>query len=236
MINNGQIKTSQGTIKNLNSKKINGKKKIYKTRAVALTAAAIMLFSILAFKYGSKNKEITVPDDQLMITITMQIEDGDTFSEIASRYFSENCEGVYNSVSDFERAIQKANKKYSSHIESGDTLKIPVIIDKNNSIYLEILDIKNKIEQIQNNDLWVRYTVKSGDSFSSVAQLSSGSISETYENMSEIMSKNNMNSKTLLREGQVIWIMNPELGALKMQLGDLQDKLTESLVVSQTKK
>lgn len=235
-MNNNEIKTAYGVVRNVNGSKLNKIKKMRVARIAATLLLLTALSTTLIFGHIERNKINEIPFDQTTVIVSVDIMQGDTMYDIANRFYSSDCEGVYRYVDNYVKAIQKENNNYSDYIERGDTLKIPVIIEKDNPYYLQILSVNNKIKDIEENNLWVRYTVKPGDSFSELAQLSSGSISETYENLKKIYSKNNMSEKTLLRDGNVIWIMNPELGQLKLELISLEEQLEQSLIVNQQKK
>ena len=173
-----------------------------------------------------------------MVVVVMDIDKGETISSFADRLYSSDCAEVYGSISRYENAIREQNNihKASSYIQAGDTLQIPVIIDKDNPYYLQIKDLENQIADIKENNLWVKYTVQYGDTFSSLAALSSDSIQETYENISEIAHRNNMSTKDMLRDGREIWIINPELGRLKLELKTVYEELKQSLLGEQIKK
>lgn len=234
---NEEIKTNYGTVRNVNFNNVKKtkKRKTYKMPVMIIAATSILLVSA----FIAKNKNIPtspIPENQVKTYITMEVEDGDTISDITNKFYTEDNETVYNSISNYKKEIEEQNNisKFDSHIENGEVLKVPVIVDKDNPYYLEILEIKSKISDIEENNLWVRYTVKYGDRISTLAELASGSYSETYEIASEIERKNNYGR--LLNEGEEIWIMNPELGKLKSKLKEAEEQFKESLINKQIKK
>ncbi|MBQ2946954.1 MAG: LysM peptidoglycan-binding domain-containing protein [Bacilli bacterium] len=235
MTNNRELRTNYGTVRNISNKKMK-KRKLKQVVAVTLATASIV--TIMTLTGCEKNKEYVVPDNQIKVNISMQVEEGDTISDVANKFYTDECEGVYNSISDFEDEIKEQNNinKFSSFVKEGDTIEVPVIIEKENPYYLKILDIQSQINNIQNNNLWVRYTVEYGDRLSTIAEKASGSYTEIYEITNKIASKNNINNKSILNAGQEIWIMNPELGELKSELKNAQEELKLSLTGEQLKK
>lgn len=237
MSNNRELKSVYGNVRNISNKKMR-KRKLYKT--VIMTISTISLATIIAITASGCGKEkiSSIPEGQVKTYITMQVESGETISDIADRFYTDDCEGVYNSFSNYQSEIKEKNNisKFGSHIEVGDTLQIPVIINEDNPYYLQILEIQNKISDIEDNNLWVKYTVQYGDRISTIAELASGSYSETYEIADKIASKNGMYNKSILNAGQEIWIMNPELGKLKFELKEAQEQFVQSLIGTQIKK
>lgn len=232
-----EIKTSLGTIRNVNSKKLT-KTKTYKFAAKAACSVALVVVVGLNLIGCNQNTISPIPEHQTQIILSVEVENGDTLSEIAEKYYSNDCDGVYNSFSNYEDEIKEQNNisKYGDHIETGDVIKIPVIVDLDNPYYMQVLEIENAINQVKQDKLWIKYVVKAGDSVTSLAALASGSYQETYEIAGKIVSKNNLANKSILNEGQEIWIMNPELGKLKEVLGSSYEQLEQNLIRSQIKK
>jgi len=229
MTNSGEINTSYGTIRKNNNKNFK-KIKLSKTGIgiISIAAASIILISSIA-GLGEKGTN-PIPEHQITTTITMQVEQGDTIYDIANKFYTDDCEGVYCSLANFQDAIKEQNDVHGSRITKGDILEIPVIVDKDNSYYLQIKQIQNMIADIEKNNLWVKYTVQYGDNITKIAGLASGSYSETQTIIGEIIDKNNIRKASLLSEGQEIWIMNPELGRLKIQLSDIEEQFKQSLI------
>ena len=235
MLDNNEIKTSYGKVSNISKKRLK-KKKIIKTGVIAISGAAIIIVSGLFIKTKIDNRKINeVPSDQIMTTISITIESGDTLSEIVDRYYTDDCEGVYRFESNFEREIKEQNGIYSDKIEAGKNIKIPVIIDKENPYYVQIQDLKKQIDEISINP-WIKYTVQGGDTFLTLANLASGNSTETIQFAQDIANKNNMTMKDILKTGKEIWIMNPTLGELKAQLNSVEQEFLQSLTNSQITK
>ena len=235
MTNNNELRTNYGTVRNISNKKM---KKGQLKKVMAVTLAAASIITIMTLTGCSKNKEYVVPDNQIKVNISMELESGETISDVANKFYTDECETVYNSVSNFQDEIKEQNNinKFSSFVKAGDTIEVPVIVEKDNPYYLKILEIQNQISNIENNNLWVRYTVEYGDRLSTIAEKASGSYTEIYEITSKIASRNNMGTKSILNAGEEIWIMNPELGKLKAELNEAKEEFKLSLIGEQIKK
>ena len=235
MTNNNELRTNYGTVRNISNKKM---KKGQLKKVMAVTLAAASIITIMTLTGCSKNKEYVVPDNQIKVNISMELESGETISDVANKFYTDECETVYNSVSNFQDEIKEQNNinKFSSFVKAGDTIEVPVIVEKDNPYYLKILEIQSQISNIENNNLWVRYTVEYGDRLSTIAEKASGSYTEIYEITSKIASRNNMGTKSILNAGEEIWIMNPELGKLKAELNEAKEEFKLSLIGEQIKK
>ena len=235
--NDEEIKISNGKVNNVNYEKLKEieKIKIYKLRIAAVVASAVILLSL--FTLGKKKDVVVspIPDTQICCVVPVYVGSGDTIEEIARLYYSDECEGVYNSFQNFEDAIREQNNTKADVIHNGDTIGVPVIVDKENPFYQRILEVQKQIDEIKENNLWVRYTVKHGDNLSSLAALASGDFQETPILAGEIMRKNNITSASLLKEGSEIWIMNPELAPVKEDLNLAYKALYASLKVGESK-
>lgn len=229
-MDNREIRTSYGTVRHINNKK--KKMKLITKGILGISGAVIILLSGLNIYRGIQNKKINdIPENQVMTTISISVESGDSLTEIANRFYTDDCEGVYRYISNYQDAIQEKNKIMGNDpkLIEGRSLKIPVIVDENNVYYQRVSELENKINEIEQSNKWVYYTVESGDNLSSVAEFASGSFSETYEIMNEIAEKNNISVKAMLREGQRLWIVNPELGNLKRELNETQELFIDYL-------
>lgn len=231
-----EVRLSNGKLRNVNRKRKDKYSLIKK--GIAFVGAVVTFVTIGATaKEISKRKINDIPEDQAEFTISEFVDHGETVSGIANKYYTDDCEGVYNNFENYQRAIQEENYLYGDEVSAGRTIKIPVIVDQNNPYYVDVLSLEKQISEFeQSKEYWVRYTVKYGDRLSLLAEKASGSKSETYEILPEIASKNNMHSTDILREGQEIWIINPKVGELKQQLSDARDLLIQSLTNNQVKK
>ena len=214
-------------------------KKISTKVAVLAASAIIVLAVLMGWKYYFETKKINdIPDGQVMTTISIQVEAGDTLSEIADRFYTDDCNGVYRYVSNYEDAIQKENNiiGINPKLVAGTTMEIPVVVDENNTYYQRILELENQITDMEQNNKWVRYTVKRGDLLSTLANMASIDDSETYKYVKEIANKNSISTTAILSIGDEIWIINPELGNLKRELVETRELFIESLSKDQIKK
>ena len=214
--------------------------KVIGTSVVAIGAAAIVAVSSSAmgqwFKGFFGKKEVNIPNDKTSIVFSIELERGDTVSEIADKFYNSDTKDVYGSFSNYTDEIEQANRRGMETMEAGEILKVPVIVDKDNPYYIEIVNIQKQIEELKKNNYWIKYKVQYGDRISSLALLASGSDKEIHDLVNEICSKNNISSKTVINEGEEIWIINPELGNLKQQLNDAMEQLKQSLIEKQSKK
>lgn len=222
----------KGKICNVNYKKIeqlNKRKTKIKNCIFSITTSAVMFFAGLGIGKASNSNYATIGDNQIMATISIDVSNGDTIYDIANKYYNENYENVFGSKSNYEKSIQLQNSLINSKIKIGDKLIIPVVIDKNNP-YLQIIQTLNaKIAEIEQNNYWVEYTVRMGDTLSNLAALSSGSAGETIENVDKIARKNGLSPNNIYA-GQKIYIINPGLGSLRIDLLETQNLLKESLI------
>lgn len=233
-----EFKTSYGSVRNINKKKKN-KMKLIKNGILGIGGAAIILVSVLQIYKQIEKKQINdVPEGQITTTISIQVEEGDTLSEIADRFYTDTCDDVYRYLSNYQDAIQKENNIIGRDpkLRAGTTIEVPVVVHENNAYYQRILELENQIAALEENNKWVRHTVKQGDLFSTLAEQASINISETYELAKEIAIKNGMSTKDMLNVGQEIWIINPELGNLKIELEQTQEKFIQYLSGKQIKK
>jgi len=88
----------------------------------------------------------------------------------------------------------------------------------------QIAEIDQRIREIEENNLWVIYTVAPGQTISHLASLASGSAAETIAITNEIMEKNNL-SNSFIRDGQQLEIMNPDLGQWKKIQNEIIDEI-----------
>ena len=191
---------------------------------------------VRSFKETFNKSEINIPNDKASVTFNVELQEGDTVSQLASKYYFDDTEDVYDSFSNYTRNIEQQNKRDIDDIVEGEIVQIPVIVDKNNPYYIEIMNINKKIDDIENSNLWVRHKVEYGEDITKLAMLASGSRSETHKLAGYIYNKNHIGPKTVINEGQELWIINPELGSLKQQLNDTLEQLRLSLEQSQIKK
>lgn len=227
------IRTSYGMVRNINSGKIKNTK-LYKKAAVVIATASIIAVVALT-SAGCMPKQISeIPSDQIKYTITIQVNADDTISDIADKFYNDDCDNVYNSVSNYKNEIiNQNNLSKTGFIKAGSKIDVPVIIDKDNPYYLRIQEIEEEIKSIEENELWVKYTVEYGDTVTTIASFASGNYYETYDIANKIISKNSMRNGSILNAGEKIWIMNPKLGDLKLELNNLNEDLKLSLMGEQ---
>lgn len=232
MENNKDTKTSSVTVKNINKDffERNPKLHLYLTRAVALTAAAVLVLSFYVLGKVPKKEISPVPENQVSITIEVDVQPRDTIYDIASKYYTDECEGVYNAFNNFEDAIREQNDIKGDVLMAYSTINIPVIVDKDNPYYLNLLEIESKIADIKENNLWVSYILQPTDDISSLAALASGDFRDTPKIVAQILRKNNIDNPSLIQPGKPIFIMNPELGPLMEEYYAAQKQLSENVI------
>lgn len=233
MRNNREFRTSYGTVRNINNRKIK-KRKLKKI--VAVTLAASSLITIMLLVGSGKDDLNSVPNNQLITYVSMQIESGDTLNGIVDRFYTDEFEGFYRSDSDYKKAIKELNDIEGSYLREGNNIMVPIVVEKDNPYLLKKLEIKDEIQNIKENNLWIKYTVKGGETLLLLAARASDSESESYKIMEDIAEKNNIETNATLPIGKELWIMNPELGKLKIELNIAEKEFDESVIVRNTKK
>jgi LysM domain. len=237
----GELKTDYGTVRNINTEKLRAakKKKIKKIKNTLTLSfiSAIIVASLVwgnsALKGNTEPHTLSIPTGYTTIHVTEQVMRGENVTLIAQEYFSDEYKEAYGTIENFVNAIIKENElNRRGDITPYQNLTIPALVAEDNIYLQQIEDIKNAIEEIKENNYWVSYTVKPGDSFSKLAARASGDSGETVSLTNQIMSKNGKNSSYLV-DGQTILTINPELGPLKLQLNELQTELYESLKIDQ---
>lgn len=229
------FRTSYGTVRYVNVKSNRKLKVAAVVGTLILVGSSIPIVSALINR--NKKPEISqVPDNRVVYTIDVEANKGDTLSELALEYYNDDCDSVYNSFDNYVDDIARGNNiKDKDLIDSNTTYKLPVIIDKDNEYYVQILEKQQEINCLLKNEKWVSYVIKPGDSISALALLSSVDNNELISNTKSIIAHNGIDPNKL-QYGDVIEIINPKLGELKTQLSDLQNQLEESLKVNQTQK
>ncbi len=178
-------------------------------------------------KKGGYN--IVIPDGLASIDIKINIERGDTLSEIASRYYNSDYNKIFGNFDNYLKAIASKNNLSSiDSINLGSTLVIPIVFNDTNEYYIRIKSIET---QMANLPRYCSYTVKLGDSLVGIAGLSSIDETDRYNIIDEIKRINNLSDNSIY-ENQKIKIVNPELRALKIELLVAVSELEESLQIS----
>ena len=229
---NQTIRNNYGSINNVNTnriKRLDKKKMIRRKIAIALAAGAIS-GTFLGFALGRNSVQPNIPvlpKDCIMVDVTVDINIGDTIYDITEEYYNDKYEGIYPTKQIYENSVMNMNHLKNSNVDYGDQLTIPIIIKKDDETYTRMQFLTHQISEIEKNERWVDHVVEFGDSLSYLASLASGSYNETYDNMTEIMNKNGINNENVLDEGDVIKIINPKLGKLKLELNELKAELVE---------
>lgn len=226
--NSNEFKTSYGTVKNINERQ--PKKIIISKNGIkAIVLATVMFFSGIGIGHSlKKDRPYVKLNNSIMTTINVDIEDGDVLEDIAKRFYNQSM-GI--SFEDYKKAISAQNNIYPNYITAGENLDIPVIVNENNPYLAEIINIKNSIKYIEENNLWVNYKVEGGETLDGLAALacsSDANYTEICEIRNQIKNENQRQNNDLYI-GETIKIVNPELRKLKQQLIVAQEAFKESL-------
>lgn len=241
---NEGIKNSYGTVSNINVQAIKKRKgkKLSTFKKGVITITVIGFLSIIAITSSFTNnpkseQETSIPTGYVQLIATEQVEYGDSVYSIASEYYDADTYGtIYKDINDFVKDIVAENHlPADGKITTYDTISLPVLVSIDNSCYQELKKLEEQIKKIKTEAYWVDYTVKLGDSLSSIAASASGSYGETISLVNEIMSKNNL-SNSMIFEGQKLQIVNPALGKLKISFNEMQEAMFESLKSEETQK
>ncbi|MDO4962979.1 MAG: LysM peptidoglycan-binding domain-containing protein [bacterium] len=238
-MNNYPITTKSGKINNVNMEKISKLKRNSKMllKVVTYSLTATIVISGFGIFKGIKADEPVIPlKDQNVVMLEEVVDSGETIYDIASKYYKDDYKSSYGGVNDYAKRIMTENDLYASNIYPNEVLNVPVIVDNDNPIYTQMKEIENKIKELEENNYWVTYEVKAGDNISTLAWLSSGDLEDMKEASAEIRKKNNMGVKDFLQPNSSIYIVNPEIGNLKMELNNLKVELAESMSNNQIKK
>lgn len=221
-------------VTNVNHRRLKKKEKFSLKKGVIVIVTIVMLGCLTKLfipAHAPENKpSMIVPDGYISMVTSEEVVRGDTVYSIADEYYDANVySNTYGSLSDYvEMIIDTNNLNYKGDIEPFDVLTIPVLVDVDNEHYQELRRIEQEIAQIREEEYWVDYVVKAGDSLSSIAAKASGTNAETIELTKRIMSKNDLDS-SFIYIGQHLKIVNPILGDLKMQFNEAKEALQESL-------
>ncbi len=212
-----------------------GKKTTFKIKKRRVFAGALIAINLmLVLSYHNARKELadaktpTIPTVHIL-TETVEVADyGDTIYDIASEYYNNAYTGIYPTLNDYATVIQEQNGiQNPTRLEQGDSLRIPVITSNQNDHFIRALQIQQEIDEIKKSEYWVEYTIQFGDTISDLAAKASGDFRETPLLTKKIIAKNNLSG--ILREGITIYIINPKLGPLKIELQKVQDQFQQSL-------
>jgi len=223
-----QIKNRAGTISNINRGKLPKNAKIHRyasTKFVACVLAIVMVATASGLigynigKNGAKQEISLLPEECIMINLPLDVTIDENVYDYAKGFYTENYEGIYPSIENYEEAILKINDIGDSNFNYNDTIKIPIIIENNNEYYIKIQKIMDQIRNIEENEYFVNHIVQYGETISYYAYNASGNHNEAHEKIKEIMEENGLTDEDL-NIGDNIRIINPKLGALKISLQD----------------
>ncbi len=229
-------KVSERTIRRIE----NGELVIYnagaleKLKKYVLVAVATVTLAggITGYALGTKVESMklpgTIPAGCVLTYIEDSIDYGGNVTDTARDYYNEAYDDMYHGLNTYAKVVEEINGLYHNEtVHVGDTIKLPVIVDETNPHYIQMLVLQNQIRAIEQNNYWVSYTVQLGDNISVLASKASGSHAETALLTNKIIEKNHLGG--ILQAGTTIWIVNPELGPLKLSLQEETKQLQEEL-------
>lgn len=208
-------------------------------RNAAYALASVTLVSsvtgaIIGYGFGKKSghKDITTPVlDQMETIITVdEYLQNNTVSDLVYPYYQGDTAEAFKSTKEYTDYVLKTNGiDDERNIPNYANIQVPVVVSVDNEYFIRMQNIKEQIKDIEKNNLWVRYTVKSGDLISSISAKASGSYDETIKITREIMVKNGLTEATMIRPGDILLVHNPELGQLKAELIEAEQQLKDNL-------
>lgn len=231
-----QVPTKVGKVQVNEQAFSNGKKfKITRNKVIAGVLVASAIF-FAGFQMGKSNgydkgrASVAFPEDCIMEEVRVDVNSGDTLSEIASIYYNSNYESYYGDLYGYIDQIAEINRVKPNKLSSDDVLTIPVIFDKSNPYYAQILDLKRQEKEIMENEYWVEYTVPAHTyiTMSHLAALSAAPGEEIVTATNEIVKRNKGRSNYHDRE-RVFEIINPKLGTIRTALYEAQKNFEMSL-------
>lgn len=235
--NNDEI---HGKISNVNYDYM--KKDKLKLQVKSLILASVMYFTgmgVKAMNTDASNTNNTSPinlnQNQIVASVSVDVNYDDTIIEIADRFYNDDYENVYGSKENFVDSIKLQNAIANDKIIIGQKLTIPAIIDIDNPYFQNVMQIKAKINELEQNQKWVKYTVKYNDSLALLARLGSDSDLAGADEINEIVEYNRLQSNIIYPD-QELYIINPELGNLKKELREAEEEFRKSLINNQKSK
>lgn len=240
-----EIKDEQGVkVSNINYDNI--KKNKFKLQAKSLflaSTAAIIYFTGIAVGKGM-NKDISntnntsfinLNQNQIVASISVDVNYDDTIIGIADEFYNDDYENVYGSKENFVNSIKFQNAIEDDKIIVGQKLVIPAIIEKDNPYFQIVVQINAKINELEQNQKWIKHTVGLDENLAFLARLGSGSNLVGMDEIDEILTYNHLKSSTIY-PGQELYIINPEIGILKKELKNAEEEFRESLINNQKSK
>ena len=213
------------------------KMRIRKRHAIAgALVVSHLLAGVLAYNFGIHNQPVeaqpSIPSGYILTTTTESIEPGDTITKVASEFYdADTYSGIYDNVTEYTTAILEQNGlRPNTTIYPGDRITLPVVVNASNEHYVRMQVLESQIKEIEQNSLWIPYVVKFGDTYANLAARASGTDGEIVINTNRLIERNK-DSGIMLMQGSTVWIMNPELGPLKIELNNERALFQESLKV-----
>ena len=199
-----------------------------KRGVVTVVLGASMLAGIVGYTNAHKFEPVQPQGYETIYTVE-QVDYNESLWDIAEYYYDQDVYGqYYRDIRDFIDEIKKVNNLHGNTITPYQSLIIPCFVDENNIYLSQISSLEKQIKELPR---YVEYEVQFGDTILGLAYLGAGDTNEAYEIKQEIQSVNGLSSSIIV-QGTTIKIVNPEIGNLKKQIAQYQEKLNASLKVN----
>lgn len=220
-------------------------KKVNPKAAVILGLGSSIVFSTITGivvnqinKNEQKNNPAVLSENSIMITVDEVVQSGDCLYDFAKEYYNEEMASFYDSVEEYSNAIRIQNniaKNEVDNLDVGKVISIPVIIDKDNENYRQMIVLESKIDELEKNAFWIDgYQVTPTDTLWNIASRSCSNPNDINEVMELIQEKNNLTG-TNFTYGSTISIPNPLIAELENYLMDANESLKDSIKEIKTK-
>lgn len=245
----GRVTANEDYIRNL--RKQNRTLKIQNNRFRKVIVAGALVLFLLTAKVGydlipRNPSPIALPDGYVMIHVSDSIgSGGDNIYNNALEYWNSDLYGfAYKDINHYVASIaSESGIRYPNRVNPGQSLRVPVIVPIDGeaaAIYTRISELETEIDRILQEEKWIDYVVKPGDTLLAIAGRAAGSkngwidTNIQYSIKDEITSRNGMRSSSILRDGTTIEIVNPILGPLRTELNTIRGQLNEAAKTGQT--
>ncbi len=210
-IRNLQIKRKQALNRKLKIKKL--------MKPIVVTAGSIVIIAAL---FNSFDKRV-IPEGYEAIPATYTVEAGDTLTDIASKYYDYDVYGSYfHDRNDFINELAKQN----GNIKPGDKIELPLIVSQDNPYVQKIMKMRDQAQELPR---YVSYTIKEGDTLLDIAYKGASDDNDAFQILEEIASVNGIMDEHSIRSGEVIQIVNPQIGSIRKTIKNITEELRVSL-------
>ena len=206
------------------------RKKVIK-RITIFGMAAVMVGVGLKIYHNNTPMAQPIPDGYTEIYVDEFVDYGESLDDIVTKYYTGELTKQYPNFDDYKDAIIDKNNISFGKVKTYETIKVPVVVEKNN-VYLQ--EIEKLEQELASLDRWVSYELKSNDTIYSVAWLGAKNPDEVNSIAKEIIDRNGINPG-ILQLGQPLYIVNPRIGEISRTIEEKKDEFIASITVSETK-